>query len=107
MWAALKVAALAKSTVLIPSTALAQVWRGSASQAMLSRALRHCMIASFDSMARTVGELCGRSRTVDLCDAHVALVAATHGDVLYTSDPADLRTLIAACGGKNPVIIRC
>jgi hypothetical protein len=57
-------------------------------------------------MARKVGELCGKTRTADLCDAHVALVAATHGDVLYTSDTHDLRRLLAACA-RSPKIVRC
>jgi hypothetical protein len=107
VWAMLKLAALNSTDVLVPSTALAQVWRGTAAQAPLSRALRHCVIASFDAVAREVGELCGRTRTKDICDAHVALVAATRGDALYTSDPGDMQKLIPACGPRRPVIVRC
>lgn len=107
VWAMLKVAALSGTDVLVPSTALAQVWRGAPTQAALSRALRHCVTASFDVLAREVGELCGRTRTNDICDAHVALVAARHADALYTSDPADMRRLIPACGKRSPVIVRC
>ena len=107
LWAALKLAALRSSDVLVPSTVLAQVWRGKASQARLSRALEHCVIASFDSMARAVGELCGRAKTADICDAHVAIVAATEGDVLYTSDPRDMRRLVCAYGRRTPIIVRC
>jgi len=70
-------------------------------------ALRHCVIASFDDVAREVGELCGRTRTTDICDAHVALVAAARADVLYTSDPRDLRRLLVACGKRLPLIVRC
>lgn len=107
LWAALKLAAARVDDVLVPSTALAQAWRGTRAQAQLARALRHCTIASFDAVARAVGELCGRTRTSDICDAHVALVAATKGDVLYTSDPQDMRRLLAACGRRLPVIVRC
>ncbi len=107
MWAALKLAALRSTTVLVPSTVIAQVWRGTASQARLSRALRHCLIASFDAVARTIGELCGRTGTTDICDAHVAIIAATEGDVLYTSDQRDMRRLLAACGRRRPTIVRC
>lgn len=107
VWAMLKLAALNSTDVLVPSTALAQVWRGTPRQAALSRALRHCATASFDALARDVGELCGRTGTRDLCDAHVALVAATGGDALYTSDPGDMRKLIPACGRRRPVIVRC
>jgi hypothetical protein len=107
LWTALRVAASKHIDIVVPSTALAQAWRGTASQAMLGRALRQCVIASFDVLAPAVGELCGRAKTKDICDAHVALVAALRGDVLYTSDPADMRRLIAAHGGRMPVIVRC
>ena len=107
LWAALKLAALKSTDVLVPTAALAQVWRGTGRQANLSRALAHCVLASFDAVARAVGELCGRTRTTDVCDAHVAIVAATLGDVLYTSDPGDLRRLIAAHGPRRPVIVPC
>jgi predicted nucleic acid-binding protein len=107
LWAALKLAARNGEDVLVPSTALAQVWRGSPSQALLSAALQHCVIASFDDLARRVGELCGRTPTHDICDAHVALVAASRGDALYTSDPTDFRRLLAACGRRRPAIIAC
>lgn len=107
MWAVLKSTATNGRDVIVPSTALAQVWRGSPSQARLARALSHCVIASFDRLARQVGELCGRARTSDVCDAHVAIVAAIVGDVLYTSDPTDMRRLITAYGRGTPVIVRC
>jgi hypothetical protein len=107
VWAVLKVAALESTDVLVPTTALAQVWRAAPRQARLSRVLRSCALAPFDDLARAVGELCGRTRTTDICDAHVALVAAARGDVLYTSDPSDMRRLLAACGPRKPTIVRC
>jgi predicted nucleic acid-binding protein len=107
MWAMLKRAALGSVDVLVPSTALAQVWRGTQAQAALSRALQYCVTASFDVVAREVGELCGRTRTRDICDAHVALVAARQADAIYTSDPGDMRRLIPACGRRRPAIVRC
>jgi predicted nucleic acid-binding protein len=107
LWAALKLAARSGSDVIVPSAALAQVWRGTASQAQLARALRYCVIASFDRVARPIGELCGRTRTSDVCDAQVAIVAATVGDVLYTSDVRDLRRLVTAYGRRMPAIIHC
>jgi hypothetical protein len=107
LWGVLKLAALQGKDVLIPSAALAQVWRGTAGQAQLHRALEHCVVVSFDAVARQVGELCGRTRTTDICDAHVAIVAASRGDVLYTSDPGDMRRLITAYGRRRPVLICC
>ena len=107
MWSALKLAALESEDVLVPSAALTQSWRGSARQARLSAALKFCVIASFDAVARAVGELCGRTRTKDIADAQVAIVAAIQGDVLYTSDPRDMRRLIVAFGAGTPSIVRC
>jgi len=54
-----------------------------------------------------VGEPCGRARSADVCDTHVALVASRHGDALYTSDLEDMRRLLQACGSRMPVIVRC
>ena len=107
LWTALKLAALDDEDILVPSAALAQVWRGTARQARLASALEFCTLASFDAVARAVGELCGRTRTKDIADAQVAIVAGTRGDVLYTSDPGDMKRLIVACHGKMPTIVRC
>jgi hypothetical protein len=107
MWAVLKLAASQSVDVLVPSTALAQVCRGRAGQAMLAKALRDCVVASFDDVARAVGELCGRARTADICDAHVALVASRRGDALYTSDPTDMRRLLRTLGGRRPSVLVC
>lgn len=107
MWAALKVAAVRRLDVLVPSTALAQAWRGRSSQALLSRALNDCVLASFDDVAREVGELCARAGTNDVCDAHVALVASARASVLYTSDPLDMQRLVSAAGRRRPAILRC
>jgi hypothetical protein len=107
VWNALRLAAARKVDVLVPSTALAQVWRGGKRQARLAAALAHAVLAPFDPLARAVGELCGRSRTTDICDAHVAFVAAAHGDVLYTSDVRDMRRLLGVLTHTPPVVIRC
>ena len=107
LWAVLKRAAILSEDVLVPSTVLAQVWRSAPTQARLAAALQFCVIASFDAVAREVGVLCGRTRTSDICDAHVAIVAQTYADVLYTSDPRHLRTLLAAIPGRHPTILRC
>ena len=107
MWAVLKLAARRMTPVIVPCTVVAHAWRGGRGQANLGRALDHCVLAPFDPLARRVGELCGRTRTRDICDAHVALVASAIADTLYTSDPDDLGRLLAACGGRKPVVVRC
>ena len=105
VWGALKLAALRDAEVVVPTTVLAQVWRGSRSQVRLARALAHCALAPFDAVARQVGELCGRTHSSDICDAHVAFVART-GDILFTSDPGDIARLLTATGA-NPVLVVC
>ena len=107
LWTVLKRAAILSEDVLVPSTVLAQVWRNAPTQARLAAALQFCVIASFDTVAREVGVLCGRAKTTAICDAHVAIVAQMYADVLYTSDPKDLRTLLAAIPGRSPVVLRC
>jgi len=104
VWAALTLRARSGHAVVVPSTALAQAWRGGARQTLLARALASCEIAPFDALARRVGELCGRTRTHDVCDAHVAIVAATRAAVLYTSDPLDLRRLLRALAADVAVM---
>ena len=107
LWAALADAATSGGEVVVPSTVLAQVWRGTARQARLARALMHCRIATFDPIARSVGELCGLARTSDVCDAHVALVSVD-ADAVYTSDPTDIRRLLLALRlPELPNIVRC
>jgi rRNA-processing protein FCF1 len=107
MWAALKLAVSQGADVIVPSTVLAQVWRGASRQAQLAKALQYCGNASLDLLARKVGELCGSSRTSDICDAHVAIVASIQADLLYTSDPHDMRRLLLAYGRRRPTIVRC
>ena len=108
LWSDLKAAALAGVDVAVPAAVLAQVWRGSARQARLSRALAGCEIASFDDVARAAGELCGRAGTSDVVDASVAVVAASSGvNRLYTSDPADLRHLLQTLGARHVKVTRC
>jgi hypothetical protein len=104
MWVRLKQRGHDGALALVPTTALAQVWRGRPGQARLSLALAHCELAPFDSLARDVGVLCGKTGTVDVCDAHVALVAAARADLLYTSDPLDLRRLLVALDADVAII---
>jgi hypothetical protein len=86
--------------------AVAQVWRDGAKQARLAKTLRLIVV---DPITREdgyrAGELLGATRTRDVVDATVALLAES-GDHLYTSDPGDLRLLTAAAGFKA-VVIAC
>jgi hypothetical protein len=77
---------------------VAQVWRGRARQAPLAMVLRGVQILSIDEVAgKQVGELLGRTKSSDIVDGHVALIAAT-GDVVATSDPSDIQRLLETRG---------
>jgi hypothetical protein len=106
LWAALADAADDEVDVLVPTSVLAQAWRGGPRQARLSRALAMCRVVSFDDRARAIGVLCGTAGVADVVDAHVALVAGAEPSSLYTSDPGDLRRLLRVTGG-DVRIVRC
>jgi hypothetical protein len=73
-----------------------QAWRGGARQARLARLLPALDVRPLDaSLGRRAGSLLARSRTADVVDAALVLLAAD-GDLLVTSDPGDLVPLAAA-----------
>jgi len=80
----------------IPAGVVAQVWRGSARQHNITRLLAtdSVQVDPLDEdTAKAVGALLGTSRTSDVVDGHVALLARrTHGTV-YTSDEGDIRRI--------------
>jgi hypothetical protein len=84
--------------VLTSCASVAEVWRDPARQARLTRALAGIVERPLDDVtARKCGALLARSPTSDVADAAVALLAAP-GDVVLTSDPGDIRRLVAATG---------
>lgn len=75
-----------------------QVWRDGARQARLARLLAGVEIAALDdALGRRAGSLLARTGREDVVDAAVVLIAAD-GDLIATSDTADLRALAAATG---------
>lgn len=82
--------------VAIPATVLAQVWRDGAKQARLARLLdsSFCEVVPMNRvLAQKSGALCGHTRTSDIVDASVVVVAKERGHRIVTSDPDDLRRL--------------
>ena len=80
--------------VLTSAAVVAQVIRNRARQVTLERVLAGIDVQPLDSeAARRVGHLLASSRTSDVVDAALALLAAP-GDEVMTSDPKDLRTLL-------------
>lgn len=83
--------------ISVPAGVLAQVWRGGARQARVSRLLNSppVGVVSLDEFtARAVGVLCDRSGHSDIVDVSVALNAAEMDHVVVTSDPKDIRSVI-------------
>lgn len=81
-----------------------QVWRGGARQANLARLLPALDVVPLDAdLGRRAGALLARSRTTDVIDAALALLAQD-GDEILTSDPDDLRILVAASGAHADVV---
>ena len=78
---------------------IGQVWRGGTGrQANLALLLRGVEVVSLDDeLGRQAGVLLGRSRTSDVVDAALVLLAAD-GDEILTSDAADLSRLARAAG---------
>jgi len=74
-----------------------QVWRGGRDrQMLLAQALRAIeVVALDDDLGRRVGLALARSRTSDVVDAAVVLLAGP-GDEIYTSDVADLARIAEA-----------
>src|SRR5687768_17335248 len=86
----------------VPSThggVVGQIWRGGTGrQAMLARFLGGVRIEPLDeTLGRRAGMLLRRTRTKDVVDAAVVLLAVD-GDLIVTSDPGDLEPLAVAAG---------
>ncbi len=89
-------AAERRMRVTIPATALAQAMRNPARQARLARLIRQpgTDLMPLDGPdATATGLLLARSRTSDIVDAHVVICARRSGQVVVTSDAADLRRI--------------
>ena len=82
----------------VPSTVLAQAWRGGP-QAQLSRLLAGCDVRPLtETQARATGRLLARASSSDIVDANVVIVARERGEVVLTSDQGDLAPLSQALG---------
>ncbi|MGH8902907.1 MAG: hypothetical protein ACRDYA_14880 [Egibacteraceae bacterium] len=86
---------------------IAQVWRDPRGrQVALARLLQAVDVRSVDQqMGREAGALLGRTGAGDPIDATLVLVART-GDRILTSDPDDIRRLVATAG-KAVAVISC
>ena len=81
---------------LVPAPVLAQVSRSS-KQAQLRRFLTGCNVVPLDeSGAHEAGRLLGLTKTVDIVDAVVVIVAARNKAVILTGDEDDIERLVRA-----------
>ncbi|MGF1668393.1 MAG: twitching motility protein PilT [Acidimicrobiia bacterium] len=79
----------------VPAGVVGQGWRDGP-QAQMPRLLAGCRIEVLDeARARSAGAACRASGSADIVDASVVVGAAARGDLVVTSDPADLSVLTA------------
>lgn len=73
----------------------------------MRRLLRGCELVSFDEpAAHAAGVLLGKTRSKDVVDASVAILAVQHGADVVTDDPADIERLLSAARRKAFIVDR-
>jgi hypothetical protein len=80
-----------------------QVWRNGSRQARLSAFLKTITIHPFHD-GRPVGRLLAQTKTSDVVDAHLVIIAVRLGHDILTDDPDDLATLTAVFGPAAPTV---
>jgi hypothetical protein len=81
-------------SVVIPATALAQVWRGGPRSASLARLIVASDVDPLDEQrAKEVGLRLGLRAANDVPDAHVVCCASERRAMVATSDPDDIKAL--------------
>jgi hypothetical protein len=94
--AQLRVLQRQSTPVRTSAAVVGQVWRNGRKQANLARVLAGVGIEPLrEADGKQIGELLGEAGSSDVVDAHVTLIAAA-GDLVLTSDPRDIRTLLRA-----------
>lgn len=83
--------------IIIPATALAQVWRGGPRSAALARLIDAGEVDSLnEERAREVGVRLGQRDARDVADAHAVCCATESRAAVITSDPEDIQALAGA-----------
>lgn len=81
--------------IVIPASALAQVWRGGPRSARLARLIAGSQSDPLDEVrAKEVGERLGSHGKADVADAHVVCCALERDAELLTSDRYDIEALV-------------
>lgn len=99
VWRRYKAARLEGAPVVTHGGIVGQAWRsGGPRQARLALALDGMLIRALDdALGRSAGRLLAATRTSDVVDAALVLLAE-HDDQILTSDPDDLDPLLRAAG---------
>ncbi len=88
----------------VPAPVVAQVSRSSR-QVQLRRFLRGCDIPPFaEPDAHANGRLLNRSKSSDIVDAAVVVLAVTHAAEIVTADRDDIAHLLAAARTALPIV---
>jgi hypothetical protein len=88
----------------VPATVIAQVSR-SHRQAQLRRFLRGCDVVAFaEPDAHAAGRLLGRSKTGDIVDASVVVLAVASVAEIVTADRDDIARLLVAARASLPIV---
>lgn len=106
--AIVKAARDTEANVLVPAGCLAEAWRDGPRQANLSRLLKavHGVPAIDSEAAKRAGELLFRkARDVGPIDADVINVCSRNSPcILVTSDPEDMKLLLAGASPGNVIV---
>jgi predicted nucleic acid-binding protein len=87
-------AAKVQAAVLIPASALAQVWRGGPRSARLAQLVANAESDPLDeARAKEVGKRLGDRAKTDIADAHVVCCALAQNAAVVTSDRDDIEAL--------------
>jgi predicted nucleic acid-binding protein len=107
MWARHSLALEDGRDIHIPAVVVSQAWRDARRQVRLSKFLASCRIEPVGlETAKAAGILCGKTKTADVVDATVVVMAAALGAIVWTSDPDDVHTLADAQDTKPALVIR-
>ena len=101
MWARHRALLLRREVPTVPAPVVAQSWRGSNRQVLLTRILSGCEVEALDdTQARSVGALAARAATSDVVDACVVEGALRRRDLVVSSDEGDLQSIATASGSR-------
>jgi hypothetical protein len=107
MWAIHHLAVGEARRIVVPAVVVGQVWRDAKRQVQLGRLLQTCQVEPVGhEVAKAAGVLCGRTKTTDVVDAIVVVMALTLGAVVFTSDPGDLAALAGESGARPGLALR-